>query len=215
MRNTDVVDSALDDPMNDVLDNELADIAITTDSDVLLRPLEARNPAGSAVNGRNGAVIRRGYLTLNSTAFADGGAIPMQYTCDGANQPPPLSWEDVPEGTRSFALIVHDPDAPKGDYTHWVLFDLPATTQQLTGGPGETPFGLTGTNDFGDIGYGGPCPPPGHGPHHYQFDLYALDTDQLNLVRGARRSEVESAVRGHILAETTLQGIYERQGSAD
>jgi Raf kinase inhibitor-like YbhB/YbcL family protein len=104
-------------------------------------------------------------------------------------------------------LIVRDPDAPKGDFTHWVLFDIPAHAREIQEG---AVAGVPGTNDFGRIGYSGPCPPRGHGRHRYFFSLYALDREHLGLRRGARRAEVEAAMRGHILGEAVLMGVYER-----
>lgn len=156
-------------------------------------------------------------LTLTSTAFEDGAPIPIDYTCDGNDHSPPLRWSDAPAGTRSFALIMHDPDAPRGDFTHWVLFNVPADSQKIpegagAGGAGQG-AGEPGTNDFGKLGYGGPCPPPGHGRHRYLFDLYALDLDQLALEPGAKREEVEDALRQHTLGQARLTGVYERQGA--
>src|SRR5438874_1751555 len=104
-------------------------------------------------------------LAFSSTAFSEGASIPVEYTCDGENRSPELRWNGVPPNTRSFALIMHDPDAPKGDFTHWVLFDIPAGVQAIPAGGQTTRTGITGRNDFGDLGYGGPCPPPGHGRH--------------------------------------------------
>ena len=147
-----------------------------------------------------------GRITLTSGAFTAGSPIPAQYTCDGSDRSPELRWSGAPSGTRSFALVVHDPDAPGGDYTHWLLYDVPsAATEIREGGSAGTP----GANDFGKNGYGGPCPPPGSS-HHYIFEVYALDCDRIGLPPGARRSDVEAAMRGHILAEGQLQGNYQR-----
>lgn len=150
-------------------------------------------------------------FTLESTAFTEGGQIPTRFTCDGANASPPLRWEGAPDGTQSFALIVDDPDAPRGTFTHWVLFDLPASQSSLPEGfrPGDA--GTSGTNSFGQVGYGGPCPPRGHGPHRYFFTLYALDRPMLGLARGASRDAVAQAIAGHTLAQAHLMGRYERQ----
>lgn len=149
---------------------------------------------------------------LTSTAFALGAAIPTRYTCDGEDRSPELSWHDAPQGAVSFALIMDDPDAPRGVFTHWVLFNLPAgmpglaegvtKTERLAGG------GMQGRNDFGKIGYGGPCPPPGN-PHHYRFTLYALDTT-VQLKPGATKQQAVDALRNHVLAQAQLVGTYQR-----
>jgi Raf kinase inhibitor-like YbhB/YbcL family protein len=156
-------------------------------------------------------------FSLGSDAFQDGGAIPQEHTCDGADHSPPISWNVPPEGTQSLALIMHDPDASSGDYTHWVLFDLPADTTSLeTDLPAaaETPIGARqGRNDFGRLGYGGPCPPAGPA-HRYVLDLYALEAP-LGLPAGATRADVEAAIRSAgVLARATLTGRYGREGQA-
>jgi Raf kinase inhibitor-like YbhB/YbcL family protein len=158
-------------------------------------------------------------IHLQSPAFADGGMIPQLYTCDGKDVSPPLTWSDVPAAARSLALICEDPDAPRGTWTHWLLFNLPADRTELGEGipPEErvpmTPGGAKedaarqGRNDFGKLGYGGPCPP--RGTHRYLFLLYALDT-RLNLKPGIGRAELLQAIKGHILAEGRLMGRYSR-----
>jgi Raf kinase inhibitor-like YbhB/YbcL family protein len=151
-------------------------------------------------------------LTLTSPAFREGAPIPTQYTCDGENRSPELAWSGALPNTRSYALILHDPDGTRGDFTHWVLFDIPANLTTIPGGGGMTRAGLTGRNDFGNLGYGGPCPPPGHGRHRYVFDLYALNTDALGLNEGASRADVEAAMQGRIITQTQLMGTYERKG---
>ena len=148
---------------------------------------------------------------LESPAFAEGATIPKRYTCEGANVSPELRWRDAPAQTRSFALIVDDPDAPGRTFTHWVLFDIPADRTSLPEGLQPGDVGVAGRNDFGKTGYGGPCPPPGHGPHRYFFTLYALDTETLNLKRGASRAEVEKAMSGHVVGKAQLMGHYERK----
>ena len=148
-------------------------------------------------------------FTLTITAFADGGLIPAKFTCEGANVSPELRWNDTPANTRSYALIVDDPDAPAGTFTHWVLFDMPAERSSLAEGAGA--IGVAGKNDFGRVGYGGPCPPRGHGPHRYYFTLHALDIASLKLKAGAGRREMETALRGHILAQAAYLGRYERK----
>jgi Raf kinase inhibitor-like YbhB/YbcL family protein len=148
-------------------------------------------------------------FTLTITAFAGGGLIPAKFTCEGANVSPELCWNDAPANTRSYALIVDDPDAPVGTFTHWVLFDVPADRASLA--EGASAIGVAGKNDFGRAGYGGPCPPRGHGPHRYYFTLYALDIASLRLKAGAGRREMETALRGHILAQAAYLGRYERK----
>jgi len=151
-------------------------------------------------------------FSISSPSFQNGKDIPKKFTCDGEDVSPALSWTDPPQGSKSFALIADDPDAPRGTWTHWVLFDLPAATTSLPEGVqkvGElTGGGRHGTNDFPKIGYGGPCPPPGK-PHRYFFKLYALDS-QLNLKAGASKQEVEQAMQNHILGKTELMGKYGR-----
>jgi Raf kinase inhibitor-like YbhB/YbcL family protein len=151
-------------------------------------------------------------LELTSTAFGEGQAIPSPYTGDGRNLFPPLKWHDPPPGTRSLALICEDPDAPRGTFTHWVLYNLAAESRELGEGvPREAtlPDGTTqGTNDFGKVGYGGPAPAPGK-PHRYFFKLFALDS-QLNLRPGATRHQLLAAMEGHVMAEGQLMGKYGR-----
>lgn len=144
-------------------------------------------------------------IQLTSSAFQDGERIPVQYTCDGANISPSLTWAEIPPAARSLALIVSDPDAPSGDWTHWVLFDL---EPRLPGLPEGTQIGISGKNNFGKQGWGGPCPPAGKA-HRYIFRLYALDT-MLGLKAGAARKDMEQAMQGHILAQGELMGMYGR-----
>lgn len=150
-------------------------------------------------------------MQLTSSAFQSGGQIPREHTCDGADASPPLSWNGAPDNTKSYALTCDDPDAPRGTWVHWVIFNLPPQTRELPSGVSSdrAPGGaLQGRNDFKNQGYGGPCPPPGK-PHRYFFKLYALDT-KLNLRAGATKNDVESAMKGHILAEAQLMGTYGR-----
>lgn len=147
-------------------------------------------------------------FTFTSPAFADGATIPRRHTCDGENRSPRLTWRDPPTGVRSFALIVDDPDAPSGTFTHWVLFNVPGGSTEL---PEAATVGRSGRNDFGKHGYGGPCPPKGHGPHRYVFKLSALDVEALGAAEGAPRKAVEAAMQGHILATVQLVGRYERK----
>lgn len=150
-------------------------------------------------------------INMQSTAFEPGGMIPKEYTCDGRDISPPLSWGDVPEGCASITLICDDPDAPMGTWVHWVLFDLPPETRSL---PENIPAvekleggGRHGINDFRKLGYGGPCPPGG--THRYYFKIYALDKE-LELSVGGTKDQLLKAMEGHILAEGELLGRYKR-----
>jgi Raf kinase inhibitor-like YbhB/YbcL family protein len=151
-------------------------------------------------------------IELNSTAFTEGANIPKQYTGDGKDVSPPLRWPEPPPGTKSFALICDDPDAPRGTWLHWVLFNLPADQRQLDEAvPAQETLdngAKQGKNDFRKIGYGGPAPPPGK-PHRYFFKLYALDTT-LDLAAGASKDQLLAAMKEHILAEGQLMGQYGR-----
>jgi hypothetical protein len=146
-------------------------------------------------------------LTLSSPDFGEGGTVPRRHTCDGEDVSPALGWEGAPDGTLSLALIVDDPDA-RG-FAHWVLFDLaPAATGAVPAGASASPDAPPqGTNDFGRLGYAGPCPPSGS--HRYAFVLYALDT-RLGLPGAPRAGEVREAMRGHVLAEARLTASYRR-----
>jgi len=151
-------------------------------------------------------------IKITSSAFEDGGLIPAKYTCDGADVSPPLQWDAVPEGTRSIALICDDPDAPMGTWVHWVLFNLPSDAKELAENiPTEEtlPNGAKqGVNDFGRVGYGGPCPPGG--THRYFFKIYALDTE-VGLQAGADKRRLLKTMEGHILGQGQLIGKYKRQ----
>jgi Raf kinase inhibitor-like YbhB/YbcL family protein len=145
-------------------------------------------------------------FTLMSSAFESGKEIPGRQSCEGDDVSPSLSWSGAPEGARSLALIVDDPDAPGGTFTHWLAWAI----EPATGGLGEGEIvPMEGRNDFGTIGYRGPCPPPGHGPHRYFFHLYALDAD-VDLERGAGKRDLERALEGHVLGAAELIGRYER-----
>jgi hypothetical protein len=147
-------------------------------------------------------------FSLTSGAFQEGQPIPTQYSCDGANQAPALSWGEPPPGTKSFALVIADPDAPSGTFRHWGVFDIPASARSIGGGQR---IGVEVTNDFGKPGYGGPCPPKGHGPHHYHFKLFALGTDGLGLSPTAKIADIESAAEKQALGRAELVGTYERR----
>jgi len=150
-------------------------------------------------------------FSLTTSSFQANGDIPARFTCGGDNLSPALAWNHPPAGTRSFVLIADDPDAPGGVFTHWVIYDLPAGLGQLPAGVAsnsDPEGGRQGRNDFQQTGYGGPCPPPGK-PHRYFFRLYALD-QKLSLRSGASRSEVENAMKGHVLAQASVMGRFKR-----
>jgi hypothetical protein len=155
-------------------------------------------------------------MKIMSKAFGDGQEIPSAYTCQGKDVPPALAWEGVPAGTKSFALIVDDPDAPdpkapKMPWVHWVLYDMPATATGLPEAvvPAGLPAGTRqGINDWKRTGYGGPCPPIGR--HRYFFKLYALDA-MLGDLGPATKVNVERAMKGHVLAEAMLVGTYQKR----
>lgn len=140
---------------------------------------------------------------VSSPAFAEGGDIPSQYTCEGADAPPPLTLHEPPAGVGSYALIMDDPDAPRGTFTHWLAYDIPADIEF------DPTRGKTLRNDFGRDGYGGPCPPPGHGPHRYHFTVYAVDVKTLP-IEGSRKADLERALEGHVVATAKLTGRYKR-----
>jgi len=150
-------------------------------------------------------------IKVSSEAFEEGGMIPAKYTCDEDDISPPLAWDSIPEGTKTLALICDDPDAPMGTWVHWVLFNLPVDISELPENvPPERELengAKQGTNDFGRIGYGGPCPPGG--THRYYFKLCALDA-VLNLEAGGRKPQLLEAMEGHILAKGQLMGRYSR-----
>jgi hypothetical protein len=164
-------------------------------------------PAAGAKEG--GATMA---FTIESTAFAEGGSIPKKHTCDGQDVSPPLAWSGAPAGTKSFALICDDPDAPAGTWVHWVIYDLPASLSSLPEGvPRDRELkggGRQGMSDFRRVGYGGPCPPPGK-PHRYFFKLYALDAPP-GLMPGVSKNDVLKSAEGHILGEAQLMGKYGR-----
>ena len=152
-------------------------------------------------------------LTLSSPAFRNGEAIPERYTCDGADVSPPLEWSGAPDETRSFVLIVEDPDAPSGIFRHWAVYNIPAGRTMLPEGAGAGAKAEQlghGINDFGDRRYGGPCPPKGHGTHHYYFRLAALGTEQLTPPEPPTVAAVWDAAQKHVLAQAELMGTYAR-----
>ncbi|HRN77775.1 MAG TPA: YbhB/YbcL family Raf kinase inhibitor-like protein [Candidatus Dependentiae bacterium] len=147
-------------------------------------------------------------INLTSSAFKDGGLIPAQYTCDGANECIPLRWHGIPDATKSIAIICDDPDAPAGTWVHWVAFNIiPSTTSLESDMDVEAAGGVVGTNSWGKQAWGGPCPPSGE--HRYFFKIYALDK-VLSLRASSDKKEVEDAMQGHIIAEGRLMGRYAR-----
>ena len=146
-------------------------------------------------------------FTVVSPAFADGQPVPKQFTCDGEDAPPPIAVSDPPSGTKSFAIIADDPDAPRGTFTHWLGYDIPADGKAL-----RPEAGKTLENDFGRKGYGGPCPPRGHGKHRYYFTVYAVDSPALDVSGGGggARRVLEAALKDHTLGTARLMGRYER-----
>ena len=147
-------------------------------------------------------------LSIESPAFTANSLMPTQFTCDGADSSPPLVWQDTANNTQSYALIVDDPDAPAGVWTHWVLFNIPAKINQLAVGATIPAEAISSKNSWGGTGYQGPCPPSG--VHRYFFKLYALDS-MLNLNESATKEEVEQAMQGHIIDSSELIGLYKRQ----
>ena len=153
-------------------------------------------------------------MELKSSVFKNGETIPVKYTCDGDDISPPLSWSGAPAGTKSFVLIMDDPDAPMGTWVHWVVYNIPANVTNL---PEKVPpeeklkdGTLQGKNSWGRIGYGGPCPPPPTGAHRYFFKLYAIDK-VLSLGPGATKEKVLKAIEGHVLSKAELMGRYKRR----
>jgi Raf kinase inhibitor-like YbhB/YbcL family protein len=145
-------------------------------------------------------------FSIRTAAFRDEGPIPAQFTCDGSDTAPGFNIADPPDGTRSFAMIMDDPDAPNGVFTHWLVYDIPANGDDLAVAQGKTL-----PNSFGRAGYGGPCPPVGHGPHRYFFNVYAVDVPSLGL-KGDSRQDLEEALKTHTLGTARLMGRYERAG---
>lgn len=150
-----------------------------------------------------------------SSVFEDGGFIPSKYTCEGQDISPPLKLEGISGDAKSIAIIVDDPDAPIGTFVHWVAWNIPPVEEIPEGIPKSGNISsplkmIQGRNDFGRIGYNGPCPPRGHGIHHYHFKIYVLDTE-LNLRAGASKRDLERAMKGHILQKGEIVGLYERK----
>ena len=150
---------------------------------------------------------------VESPAFQEKEKFPALYTCDGKDSSPPLAWFEVPQGTKGFALIADDPDAPIGTWVHWVVYNIPLDTQELGEGVAKDEVlangAKQGMTDFRRVGYGGPCPPPG-AEHRYVFKLYALDTSSLNVQTPATKADLLMAMNGHVLAEAKTVGLYKR-----
>jgi len=172
----------------------------------------ASSPTSGSGSGSAGTTTAASAFTLTSRAFADNANIPVEYSCDGKSSSPPLAWDGAPAKTQVFALVMHDPDAPRaGGFTHWVVYNIPvaATALPAAVSPGGTlaPGTLEGNNGSGKAGYTGPCPPKGAAAHHYQFTLYALDAP-LTLPAGKTKDELEQALGGHVLAKAQLTGLF-------
>jgi len=145
-------------------------------------------------------------MKISSSAFSEGAAIPPKFTCDGEDTSPPLKIEGVPQAAKSLVLVVDDPDAPTGLFTHWMVWNIDPKTSSVAAG--SAPGGTQGKNDFGKTGYGGPCPPSG--THRYNFKIFALD-QQLSLSAGAGRKQLDAAMKGHVIGQAQLTGRYARK----
>ena len=156
-----------------------------------------------AASGSFGAGAK---MKVTSSAFQEGGNIPSKFTCDGGNASPPLQMAGVPSEAKTLVLIADDPDAPGGLFTHWLVWNIPPQTNSVA--EGSAPKGVQGTNDFGKSGYGAPCPPSG--THRYYFRVFALDRE-LTLPAGAKRSQLNGAMKGHVVAQGELMGRYSRK----
>ena len=145
-------------------------------------------------------------MKITSSAFQEGGNIPSKFTCDGGDRSPPLQIAEIPSSAKSLALIVDDPDAPSGLFTHWIVWNISPQTNAIA--EGSAPKGVQGTSDFGKSGYGGPCPPSG--THRYYFKIFALDRE-LELPAGTKRSQLDAAMKGHVIAQGELMARYSRK----
>jgi Raf kinase inhibitor-like YbhB/YbcL family protein len=189
-------------------------IHVTAAITVLLVSAIGRHAIASAASVSNSGRERDQSmsLSLSSSSFPNGGDIPKQFTCDGADVSPQLAWTNPPAGAKSFALLVDDPDAPVGNWNHWTMWNIPENLHSLPEGVSKIPRlpdgSEQGKNDFRKIGYNGPCPPPGK-PHRYFFKLFALDA-KLEVKPGATKQNLESAMKGHILAQAEWMGRYGR-----
>jgi len=170
------------------------------------KPSRAGDPAPGSAADPPGAASGPSAVTFQALPFQQGARVPTEFTCDGADQSPPLSWTGGGDA-KSWVLILDDPDAPGGTFTHWMLYDIPATTTQLP--RSASGIGTPGKNDFGKTGYGGPCPPKGSN-HRYFFKLYAENVPTLGLPQGATRAQLDKAMAGHQVATTSLMGTFGR-----
>ena len=155
--------------------------------------------------GQSSSATRGRKMKITSSAFQQGANIPSKFSCDGADTSPPLQIQEIPPEAKSLVLIVDDPDALSGLFTHWIAWNISPQTSMIA--EGSAPKGTRGTNDFGKSGYGGPCPPSG--THRYFFKIYALD-QELNLAAGSKRAQLDSAMKGHVIAQGELMGRYSR-----
>ena len=187
----------------------LALVAIAALASALTVAGRASSPIPSSLARPGGNPVA---FAISSPSFSNGGDIAKKFTCDGADVSPQLTWSDPPAGTKSLALLADDPDAPVGNWNHWVLWNLPAESRELgenVAKTGQLPDGSRqGPNDFRKTGYNGPCPPPGK-PHRYYFKIFALDA-KLDLKGSAGKRELEAAMKGHILAQAEWMGRYGR-----
>ena len=165
---------------------------------------DGTEPDAGLADNEDEELLATDLLTLSSPAFEDGAPIPEQYTCDGGDAPPPLTWREPPAGVASYALLMDDPDAPGDAWVHWVLYNIPPDIQAI----GEGDIGVTGSNSWNRAEYGGPCPPTGE-EHRYFFKLFALGS-RLDLEPGSEAEELLQAMEGHILAQAQLMGTYRR-----
>ena len=145
-------------------------------------------------------------MKITSSAFQEGGNIPPKFTCDAGDSSPPLRIAEIPSDAKTLALVVDDPDAPSGLFTHWIVWNISPQTNTIA--EGSAAQGVQGTNDFGKSGYGGPCPPSG--THRYYFKIFALDRE-LNLPSGTKRNQLDAAMKGHVVAQGQLMGRYAKQ----
>ena len=145
-------------------------------------------------------------MKITSSAFQEGGNIPSKFTCDGGDSSPPLQIAEIPSGAKSLALVVDDPDAPSGLFTHWIVWNISPQTNAIA--EGSALKGVQGTNDFGKSDYGGPCPPSG--THRYYFKIFALDRE-LDVPAGTKRSQLDAAMKGHVVAQGELMGRYSKR----
>jgi Raf kinase inhibitor-like YbhB/YbcL family protein len=180
---------------------------------LLLAACENRNSSEEApISALKPAEAARATMRITSPAFVADGAIPAQFTCDQQSVAPKLEWSGVPSSARSLALIVTDPDAPSGTFTHWVVYDLPASATTILEGARLPDGARVGTNDAKKPGWAAPCPPAASGVHHYTFTLYALD-QKLGDIGKPTRADLERRMAGHVIATGQLTGTYEKMGA--